>query len=197
MTAFFNNDLFLELARKWPKEVPLYLHTHFYRPLVHISQLRTNNRQASEDIVQDVLIYAWRSIDRLISRDDFLIVPYLLGLVNLKSVSHYYESAALEKRAGDTMDKLAHSLPTIEDTILRRDSWQRIQKMVETLPPGERECVRMRFFQEMSNEAIARQLGLSKKTVERRLMAGIRLLRDQKGLIYSYPVVLIGVFNFP
>ncbi|MBL7858153.1 MAG: sigma-70 family RNA polymerase sigma factor [Cyclobacteriaceae bacterium] len=181
MPASFDNDQFLELAKKWPVAGLQYLHKHFYHKLVHISRQRTNNLQASEDIVQEIFSDLWRKFDKLIAQPGFLVVPYLLMLVRNKSITYYNKSTITRSLSGDSIDSLISSLPTAEDQLLSSDSLNQLRVLVNKLPHKDRECVRLKYFEGMSNDAIAYALRISKKTVEKRLTSGIRQLRKYNG----------------
>jgi len=182
MPASFDNDQFLELAKKWPVAGLQYLHKHFYHKLVHISQQRTNNLQASEDIVQEIFSDLWRKLDKLIAQAGFLVVPYLLMLVRNKSITYYHKSTITRSLSSDTLDSLSSAIPTAEDQLIFSDGLDQLRVLVNRLPQKDRECVRLKYFEGMSNDAIAYHLRISKKTVEKRLTSGIRLLRKYNGL---------------
>lgn len=179
MSASFDNDQFLELAKKWPATVPQYLYKHFYKKLVHLSLLRTNSVDASEDIVQDVLVDIWKRLDELVAREGFLIAPYLFMLVKKKSITYYYDSMLVQNNDPDALDYLISSLPSAEDQLFDKDVQRYLRMVVNRLPRRERRCLQLKYFDGISNESIATELGVSKKTVERWLTNGLRLLRQR------------------
>lgn len=181
MTASFDNDRFLELAKQWPVAGLQYLHKHYYHKLVHISQQRTNNLQGSEDIVQEIFSDLWRKFDKLIAQPEFLVVPYLLMLVRKKSITYYHKSTITRNLPSERLDSLISSFPTAEDQLQSSDDLKQLRALVNRLPHKDRECVRLKYFEGMSNDAIAYELTISKKTVEKRLTSGIRQLRKYNG----------------
>jgi len=183
MSASFDNSQFLILAKKWPAVVLKYLHKHFYHRLVHISRQRTNNHQAAEDIVQEVFIDVWRNLDRLIKQDGFLIAPYLLMLVKNKSITFYRKSSITRNFSQEALTVLASSSPTAEDLLLTKDASHQLRVMIATLPRREGDCVRLKFIDGLSNDAVADRLGVSKKTVEKRVKTAIGMLRKIRGRI--------------
>jgi len=180
MSASFDNDMFLTLAKKWPEAAAQYLFKRLYHNLVRISCQRTNNRQASEDIAQDVLVEVWRNLDRLVLQEGFLVVPYLLMLVKKRSITYYRKTTITRSVAPDSLDLFRSSLPTVEDSLDVTDARDRLLALVDMLPERERNCVHLRYLEGLSNDAVADRLGISKKTVEKRLTSGIRLLRTYR-----------------
>jgi RNA polymerase sigma-70 factor (ECF subfamily) len=177
MSAKFDNDLFLDLAKRWPAAAAQYLHKRFYTKLVHLSFQRTNNMEASKDIAQDVLIAVWRKLTELSNRNGFLIEHYLYGIVKKKSISYYRNSSTIQRIDPDSLDLLANSLPSIEDHLNDKDIKDYLQDIVARLPRRERRCIQLKYFEGMSNDSIATNIGISKKSVERLITNGLRLLR--------------------
>ncbi len=177
----FDNELFLRLARKWPKPALEYLHKHFYHKLVHFSRQKTNDLQASEDIVSDVMLYVWSKSRQLADQKGFLVAPYLLMLVRLKSITFYRQSIVVQNPSPDSLDLMSSFLPAADEQLFVKDFNMHLRVLVDSLPRRERECIKLKYFDTLSNDAIATRLGVSKKTVEKRLTSGIRLLRKVFG----------------
>lgn len=177
MHANFNNDHFIELAKKWPSEVPRFLYKNFYHKLVHLAQQRTNNRQASEDIVQDIFIDVWRKLDHLVSKEGFLIAPYLLMMVKNKSITYFWKSTLIQPLTADSFDIFFGAYRSAEDEMLQEELKQQLRTWVDRLPTRERDTLKLKYFDGLANEIIADRLSISKKSVERRVTTGIRMLQ--------------------
>ena len=54
-----------------------------------------------------------------------------------------------------------------------------VRALIATLPQREREVLRMRFFESMTQSQIAEQIGVSQMQVSRILANTLRCLRDQ------------------
>ncbi|MGC3947970.1 MAG: sigma-70 family RNA polymerase sigma factor [Chryseolinea sp.] len=183
MSGTFNNEHFIELARKWPSAALQYLHNRFYRKLVHISHQRTNDMQASEDIVQTILLDVCRNIEDISNDSGFLIAPHLIMLVKYKSVTFYTRSTKTIHCPSEFFDEVISTHRSAEELLFEMDDSFRLRATVERLPQRERDCIKLKFFEGLSNDMVADRLGIRKKTVERHLTLGVRLLRKFFGVL--------------
>jgi RNA polymerase sigma factor (sigma-70 family) len=56
---------------------------------------------------------------------------------------------------------------------------QQVELAVQSLPQRQRECVRMRYYEDIDNSEIAERLGISRPRVTQLLASGIKQLRAQ------------------
>lgn len=181
MSAFLDNDSFQELLQKWPGTVIQYLRKRYYHKLVHISEKWTHNREASQDIVNEALIEIWKKSEWLAKQKDLLIGPYLLGIVRFKSITFYHQVTKQEQvQSPEVLDELSSSIPSMEAEVIKLDRYNRLRDIVSNLPVTVSACIDMKYFKGMNNDAIATDLGISKKTVEKALARGIKYLQTQK-----------------
>ncbi|HRE68676.1 MAG TPA: sigma-70 family RNA polymerase sigma factor [Cyclobacteriaceae bacterium] len=161
------------------------MRTRYYRRLVYISERITHNREASEEIVHDALLDIWKRTESLAAQDELLIAPYLLTIVKNKSITYYHKSVARpeDNRPIESLDEYVSPGLSVEARILLSDRSKKLYDLVATLPERERACIELKYFQGMSNDAIARELGLSKRTVEKYCTRAIRHLQAQKSAI--------------
>lgn len=181
MSAFLDNDSFQELLLKWPGTVIQYLRKRYYHKLVHLSEKWTHNREASQDIVNEALIEVWKKSEWLARQKDLLIGPYLLGIVRFKSITFYHRASKQEQvQPPEFLDELGSSVPSMEAEVIKLDRYKRLRDIVSALPATMSACIDMKYFKGMNNEAIATDLGISKKTVEKAIAQGLKNLRAQK-----------------
>ncbi len=185
MSAFVGGESFQYIMKKWPGAVLHYLRNRYYNKLVYISVKRTLDLQASEEIVQEALIEVWKKSNWLAKQDGLLIAPYLLKIVKNKSITFYHQSLSRkeEHQPDDLLDEFISLAPSIEAEIIKADDYKRLRAIVSGLPNREKSCIELKYFDGMSNDAIATALGISKKTVEKYLTRGIRNLQAQKEFI--------------
>ena len=177
------DESFNDLIRTWPNKAIRHLYEHYYNTLVHIAERRTHDRKASEDIVQDVLIEVWKKSE-LINWDGFLIGPYLINLVKKRAINFYYQNSRKLKDPSFILEELLSTNTSKESELIQSDKYQTLKDIIATMPPRERECIEMRYFQEMSVESIAQQLGVTKKAVEKNITKGLKRLRNYKRAMY-------------
>jgi len=185
MSAFVDSETFQDLIRKWPNAVLQYLRKRYYRRLVYISAQTTRNREASEEIVHDALIEIWKRSEWLAKQDGLLIGPYLLRIVKNKSITFYHQSVSRKEdnQPADLLDELISSMPSIESGLIKADKYNKLRDIVSTLPDGEKSVIELKYFHGLSNDAVGREMGISKRTVEKYHTRAIEHLRAQKAFI--------------
>jgi len=83
---------------------------------------------------------------------------------------------SIRQIAGLDAGDLADEAPDAQRQTIDRDQLRRLLKAVERLPDRCRQIVIMRRFEDRTPQEIARQLGLSLSTLEKRLARGMFLL---------------------
>ena len=147
--------------------------------LVRLARLFVDDRNAAEDLVQEAFIRLGRAAHRI--RDPAKAAPYLRSIVlNLARDSN---------RRG--LVSLRHHLPfddavaSVEDEISLRDDQRKVIDALRDLPHRQRDCLMLRFYNELGIAEIADTLGLSPNSVKTHLQRGLasleRRLSDDQG----------------
>lgn len=179
----FPDEAFIDLFRILPDKAIKYLYDHYYNELVHIAERRTNDRNAAEDIVQDVLVEFWKKSAEIVKREGFLIGPYLIYLVKYRSINYYKQRASEVKDPVLFLGEIVSTNITKESELIQVDKYYTLKTIVSRMPPRERECIELRYFHEMSVESIATQLGVTRKAVEKNITKGLKRLRNYKSSV--------------
>lgn len=184
MPLFPDNETFKELILTWPDLAIKYLYEHYYDPLVRIAERKTHDRKASEDIVQEAFIEIWKKSKTLCAREGFLIGPYLVYLVKKKSITFYHQSIRRQNKSLLDISNQPGAKVSTDLEILESDKCNSLRGIVLTLPVRQKECLLMRFFEEMSIGSISVKLGISKKAVEKNITNGLKNLRNYRSVMY-------------
>jgi len=144
--------------------------------LVRLARLFVDDRNAAEDLVQEAFIRLRRSAHRI--RDPARAAPYLRSIVlNLARDSN---------RRG--LVSMRHHLPfddavaSVEDEISLRDDQRAVIEALRHLPHRQRDCILLRFYNELGIAEIADTLGLSPNSVKTHLQRGLAALERQLGV---------------
>jgi RNA polymerase sigma factor (sigma-70 family) len=86
------------------------------------------------------------------------------------------------ERPAPTAEELRHVERLTAVEVVR----ERIQDALKTLPPDQREILRLRFLDELSYHEIAQQLGVSYDVVRARTSRALRALRDSEQLYDAF-----------
>ena len=137
--------------------------------LVRLARLFVDDRNAAEDLVQEAFIRLARSAHRL--HDPVKAPAYLRSIVlNL---------ARDNNRRG--LVSLRHHLPedvqrAVEDEITLREDQQEVIDVLRELPHRQRECLVLRYYDELGIDDIATTLGISRNSVKTHLTRGLSAL---------------------
>lgn len=133
------------------------------------------DRQWAEDLSQETLLEAWRSLPRFDGRCRFS--TWLYGILRhrfLKGVRR--QNLARPAKSGD-VDQTASFAPSAALGLEMAEDAARVRQAIAALPEEQRLVVEMRFFAEASLEEVAAALGCPLGTVKSRLHYALENLR--------------------
>lgn len=151
----------------------------YYCPLLAFANKYTNDRQASEDIVQDVFLALWMKRESI----DFSIPikSYLYKAIYNKSIS-YLNSLQTNLNIDEQNIKLQLQQKIIsydlDESLLLKELSEEILSCVDTLPEQCRKVFLLSRGQGLKNKEIALQLNISEKTVEGHISKALVELRS-------------------
>lgn len=140
-----------------------------YKPLLlQFLQGYTNVRPDAEDLCQETLKRAYLHLHRYDSR--YAFSTWLYNIARNAAIDLYRERNAGLTMSPDTPgEHLESPTESPEDTIIRRQTRQRIAAVIAAMPERYREPAEYRFLKEYAYEEIARQLQLPLNTVRTRI----------------------------
>ena len=133
----------------------------------------TGDAHAADDLLQDALVRAFRK-----GRGDMPLDAahaYVKRAMQTALIDGHRRASARPKRDDREADRAMRDPTTASD---RREA---LLAAVHSLPPRERTCVVMRYFDGLNAAAIARELGLAPGTVRRYLADGVATLSRKHG----------------
>ena len=156
-----------EPVLSWPQSVAEFdaLIEATQHRLIRFAYCRLHCMADAEDVVQDVLVQAYRDRARHSGVDN--AVPYLFRMV--------------ANRATDLLRKRKRQAAVAEHAAIDpsadggRQVW--IEGLLERLPSPQAEAIRLRVYGELPFEDVARSAGCSVPTVKSRFRYGLQRLR--------------------
>jgi RNA polymerase sigma factor (sigma-70 family) len=149
------------------------------RPLVRLVRLFVDDRNAAEDLVQEGFIRLARNAHRI--KDESKAPAYLRSIVlNLVRDNN---------RRG--LVSLRHHLPfdgeraSTEDEIVLRDDQREVVSVLRGLPHRQRDCLVLRYYEELGIDDIAETLGISRNSVKTHLQRGLAAMEVRLGVSAS------------
>jgi RNA polymerase sigma factor (sigma-70 family) len=145
------------------------------RSLVRLARLFVDDRDAAEDLVQEAFLRLARSAHRITDLDR--APAYLRSIVlnlardhnrrGLVSLRHHPTSIGQREAAEPT------SMPSTPDLLVQSEDHRMVIEAVRSLPVRQRDCITLRYFEELGIDAIATTLGLSPNSVKTHLQRGL------------------------
>lgn len=147
-----------------------FVRAHLPRLLRYATML-TGEREQAADLVQDVLVKAYRRWQRIDDTDH----PdrYVLRMVTNGYLSWRHSRAARLIAAGDLPDE-ARPDDFASDHAAREDMWQRLAR----LPRRQRAVVVLRYYEGLADAEIADLLGCAQPTVRAHAHRALTTLRN-------------------
>jgi RNA polymerase sigma-70 factor (sigma-E family) len=137
--------------------------------LIRLAYVMLGDRPSAEDVVQEAFCGLYRRWDRLAEADSALYYVRSSVLNGCRSV---LRSRAARRRG------VAYELPTVsaEAVVLNGEEREEVIRAVGRLPHRQREALVLRFYLDLSDEQIARVMGIRQSTVRSTAYRGLEAL---------------------
>ncbi|MHC4808786.1 MAG: RNA polymerase sigma factor [Planctomycetota bacterium] len=140
------------------------------------------SRAAGEDVFQETFLQVHLSAETFDVTRRFK--PWLFTIAANKARDHHRKHArrtvfSLDAELGDPGDRRRYSdlmecpMPAPDEPVLEDEARRRVRAAVDELPPHLREILLLAYFQRMSYQQVAEQLGIPLGTVKSRLHAAV------------------------
>jgi RNA polymerase sigma-70 factor (sigma-E family) len=146
--------------------------------LVRLAALLVRNREAGEDIVQDVFIKIHAR--RAGPLDTAGAVAYLRQAV-VNGCRSWLRRQAVARRLGSADRAAVNVHESAEHSVIAAESRRRLLAELAALPVRRREVLVLRYYLGLSEAEIARTLGISQGTVKSTAARGLRSLARALG----------------
>ncbi|MCU7549660.1 RNA polymerase sigma-70 factor [Chitinophagaceae bacterium LB-8] len=151
-----------------------YLFKLYYSRLCYFAFNMIEDKDASEDIVQDVFIKFWKQrsdFDHELSIKTFLYVSVRNACIN--RIRHEkVEKKFIKAQNSEEVEEEKGLQQMIKAEVLGE-----IYNAIEELPQGCRQVLKLAYFEGLKNHEIAEQLGISVNTIKTQKARALQLLR--------------------
>jgi RNA polymerase sigma-70 factor, ECF subfamily len=179
--------MLIEGLRRRDKVVFDYIFNYYYSSLCAFSMQYINDRNESEDLVQDFFVTLWMEAPRLQIRSS--LKSYLFAGVKNLNLDFLKHHKVTEKYRAYILLSSENSDNNAEHYLAESELRQAIYKGLEKLSPRCRKIFELSRFKGLSNQEISEELGISKRTVELQISNSLIILR--KELIEYLPLWLV------
>ena len=142
--------------------------------LIHYGKKLTSDTVLIQDAVQDLFLEVWNSRSRLADTDNIRF--YLLRALRNKLSKNIPGAVTTEPKEEDISE------PSIEFVLLEnedRDSrLMRLEKALQKLSKRQQEAINLRYYHDLSNEEVARIMGVNYQSACKFIYSGLKILKD-------------------
>lgn len=151
------------------------IYDHFSPRIYKFIYFRVGHKEVAEDVLSDTFVKGWQKIDHVNSPTALSAWLYQIAKNNI--IDYYRvkkETVALE----DVQDFLEDAVDPV-DFISLNIQQKKLLQLMELLPLDQREVIKYKFFEDLSNEEIAYVLGKSEgsiRVIQHRAIAKLKVL---------------------
>lgn len=148
-----------------------------YEKLVFNYALRmVSNRDDAMDLMQDTFLAVFRNLNTF--RGDSAFKSWLLKIAHYRCIEFYRKrkhTVDLDS-VPEAFNEAGENCPEL--SVVAQQQGSEVISAMSLLPVNQRAVIEMKFFQFLTFEDIAKQLGISTNTVKSRLYAGLGKMKQ-------------------
>lgn len=153
------------------------LYEQFFVPVFRYIYLRVKDREAAEDLTQEVFIKVFQSVGRFDERGKAPLAFFFTTARNL-----VIDSWRKKKTATTDLEKLELQdlRPRPDEVLQNKEATAEVMKTLKDLPDEQQEVLVLKFINELSNKEIAVIIQKSEQAVRQIQCRGLKALRRNK-----------------
>lgn len=155
------------------------LYKQYWSQVYHFSRLYLQSVDEAEEVVQEVFVKLWEN--RMTLRNEGKLSAYLF-IITRNLIFNQFRRSFNEEEYQRTLMTAYEQSYNMEQEFVAADLKNYIQQIVAELPPRQQEVFRMSREQHLPYKEIAKQLGISEKTVERHINEALKFLKRNLAL---------------
>jgi RNA polymerase sigma factor (sigma-70 family) len=150
------------------------LYARFSSAVFGFLMVRLNNRQTAEEVLQDVMLAAWRGAGGF--RGESKVLTWLLTIARNRAINVQRRRKLTFVPFNDALDSPLDDTGPLE-RVVRQNEQRTVRETLRKLPEGQREVLTLVFYHQMTESEVAEVLDIPVGTVKSRLHRGKEALR--------------------
>ena len=185
-----DNELYLKI-REGDERAFQALFRKYYGALCSFANQVLNNKELSEETVQDVFVKMWEK--RQVITIETSVKNYFFRSVRNHCLNQLQHEKIKKQYAGRILEAARQEIDP-EEYFIEVDLIRRIDESIGSLPPKRREIFRLSREQGMKYKEIAEELNISVKTVEAQMGLALKHLRNELKDYGNHLMTLLLIF---
>lgn len=181
------DTLLIDGLERRDKVVFDYVFNFYYSSLCAFAMQYLNDRNAVEDLVQEFFVALW--LDAPNHQINASLKTYLFAAIKNRCLDFQKHQKVMQKYKTFILFSTSEEDNLSDHLFAESELRHAIQNSIDKLPPRCREIFELSRLKGFSNQEIALQLGLSKRTVELQISNALKVLRRE--LVAYLPVWLV------
>jgi RNA polymerase sigma-70 factor (ECF subfamily) len=172
-SASLDEQVLLEQLAAGNEQALRHIMDRYWFKLYRYAVTVVHSPQAAQEIVQDVFIRIWHKRETLAgvnSLDNYL---FITGRNQVISAMR----RQLQATTPDTPETLVETALPPDRRAEYRDLDRLLHRAIDRLPPQQKRVITMSRLEGMSHDLIAEEIGISRETVKKHVMAGLTSIR--------------------
>jgi len=186
-----DNDILIEI-RSGNKNAYQHVFYTYYKYLVNFAFKMLHEKEASEEIVQDVFFNLWDKHETIEIHTS--LKAYLFRSVQNRCINQVKHIEIREKYKEYNQEQNQFSSEGVEEKVAATELSMHIKNAVSQLPPERKRIFEMSRNDGLKNREIAEKLNLSIKTVENQMGRALKFLRTE--LVDFLPILIFILIMF-
>jgi len=171
-----------------------YFFDRYYSDLCNFVHIYLHDQVLAEEIVQDIFVFFWENREKL--KINTSVKAFLFSASKFKSLNLLRDTKT-KRRIVENIGKTEPFYTTEQDSsYIDADEFKKILDLaIDQLAPKCREIFLLSKRNDLTNNEIAAQLGISVKTVENQMTIALKKLREHL-LPFREKIFLLFLFHF-
>ena len=170
------------------------LFSKYNRKLYYFSKSYLISKEDSEGLVQEVFLIIWKQRKELKTHLSFNSYLYTITYNAIRK--HFRKKIREKKYLNKFLEDFDEKHNTTAISIEYNNLNELVNKAIDKLPEKRKLIFWLSRYEELTNEEIAKQLHISKKTVENQIHQALKLIRNQLGKETLFTILFYFLFIF-
>jgi len=152
------------------------LYTNHVTKIYRYVYYNVHDKEHTEDITQEVFLKAWKAIGSCRGKEK-TFSSWLYRIAHNLIIDKLRKSQKQSSREAELPEDIRDTSDRMEISLEQRD----LLKVIDVLPPNQRQVIVMKFIEEMDNREIAETMGKSTGAIRILQMRALETLRKTLG----------------